>query len=238
MLLKVRLRRRRRLDEGVELSIADQLPKKFVSFPPKDGDMRLWSTQQPAALTARRLIECNQPCTNRKCHEAQIKKNTQRCGQTHAYLAIKASISARNAANSCSDLLRTKVPWHSLDFRVSASFKSQWNLESRNTSPRGKLKQFLLTRESLRPPLNTSFRYISVRFFFLGGGGWKRWGWNQFHTNWRCLDDKESPSKNITRQSLLLHTLAKFTENELRRTKRYRVCRWALASPIVSGGLF
>ena len=36
---------------------------------------------------------------------AQTKKSTQRCGQTHAYLAIKASISARNAADSCSDLL-------------------------------------------------------------------------------------------------------------------------------------
>ena len=36
---------------------------------------------------------------------AQLKNSTQRCGQTHAYLANKASISARNAANSCRDLL-------------------------------------------------------------------------------------------------------------------------------------
>ena len=36
---------------------------------------------------------------------AQTKKSTQRCGQTHAYLAIKASTSAQNAANSCSELL-------------------------------------------------------------------------------------------------------------------------------------
>ena len=35
----------------------------------------------------------------------QTKKSTQRCGQTHAYLAIKASISACNTANLCSDLL-------------------------------------------------------------------------------------------------------------------------------------
>ena len=38
-------------------------------------------------------------------HIAQTKKNTHRCGQTLAYLAIKASISARNAANSWRDLL-------------------------------------------------------------------------------------------------------------------------------------
>ena len=35
----------------------------------------------------------------------QTKKSTQLCVHTHAYLAIKASISARNAANSCIDLL-------------------------------------------------------------------------------------------------------------------------------------
>ena len=36
---------------------------------------------------------------------AQTKKSTQRCGHTHVYLAIKASISAHNAANLCSHLL-------------------------------------------------------------------------------------------------------------------------------------
>ena len=36
---------------------------------------------------------------------AQRNKSTQRCGETHAYLTIKVSICARNAANSCSDLL-------------------------------------------------------------------------------------------------------------------------------------
>ena len=36
---------------------------------------------------------------------AQTKESTQLCGHTHAYRAIKASISARNAANLCSDLL-------------------------------------------------------------------------------------------------------------------------------------
>ena len=36
---------------------------------------------------------------------AQTKKSTQFCGHTHPYLAIKASISARNAEKLCSDLL-------------------------------------------------------------------------------------------------------------------------------------
>ena len=62
--------RRRRLDKGVELSIADLLPKKFVSSPPKDEVARLRSTQQPAAPTAKRLFECNRPRTDRKCHVA------------------------------------------------------------------------------------------------------------------------------------------------------------------------
>ena len=36
---------------------------------------------------------------------AQTKKSTRLCVHTLAYLAIKASISARNAAKLCSDLL-------------------------------------------------------------------------------------------------------------------------------------
>ena len=70
MLLKVRQRRRRRLDKGVELSIADLLPKNFVSFPLKDEVVSLRSTQQPATLTAKRLLECNRTYTDRKCHVA------------------------------------------------------------------------------------------------------------------------------------------------------------------------
>ena len=42
----------------VELSIANLLPKKFVSFPPKDEIVTLRGTQQPVVLTAKRLIEC------------------------------------------------------------------------------------------------------------------------------------------------------------------------------------
>ena len=41
-----------------------------------------------------------------KCHVAlKQRKALNFCGHTHAYLAIKASISARNAAKFCSDLL-------------------------------------------------------------------------------------------------------------------------------------
>ena len=54
--LEGKIRRRRPLDKGVELSIANLLPKKFVSFPPKDEVVRLRGTQQPVALTAKRLI--------------------------------------------------------------------------------------------------------------------------------------------------------------------------------------
>ena len=56
------------MDKGVELSIANLLPEKFVSFPPKDEVVRLRGTQQPVVVTVKRLFECNQPCTDRKCH--------------------------------------------------------------------------------------------------------------------------------------------------------------------------
>ena len=59
--------RRRPLDKGVELSIANLLPKKFVSFPPKDEVVRLRGAQQPVVLTSKRLIECTRPSTDRKC---------------------------------------------------------------------------------------------------------------------------------------------------------------------------
>ena len=36
--------------------------------------MRLRGTQQPVLATAKRLIECNQPCTDRKCHVALKQK--------------------------------------------------------------------------------------------------------------------------------------------------------------------
>ena len=58
------------VDKGVELTIAGLLPKEFVSFLPKDEVVRLRCTQQPAALTTKRLIECTRPCTDRKCHVA------------------------------------------------------------------------------------------------------------------------------------------------------------------------
>ena len=44
--------------------------EKVCFFPPKDEVVRLRGTQQPIVVTAKRLIECNQPCTDRKCHVA------------------------------------------------------------------------------------------------------------------------------------------------------------------------
>ena len=41
-----------------------------LSFPPKDEVVRLRGTQQPVVVTVERLFECNQPCTDRKCHVA------------------------------------------------------------------------------------------------------------------------------------------------------------------------
>ena len=71
--------------------------------------VRLRGMQQPVALTAKRLIERTRiPVPTGSVEvscSAQTKKSTQLCGHTHANLAIKASISARNAANLCSDLL-------------------------------------------------------------------------------------------------------------------------------------
>ena len=63
---------------------------------------------------------------------AQTKKSTQLCVHTLAYLAIKASISARNAASYAAICLIStrKVPRHGLDFRVTASLKSQCNLNT------------------------------------------------------------------------------------------------------------
>ena len=60
---------------------------------------------------------------------AQTRKSTQLCVHTHAYLAIKASISARNAANSCSDLLDSSRESASARswFLRSASLKSSWD---------------------------------------------------------------------------------------------------------------
>ena len=45
--------------------------EKVCFFSPEGRSVvRLRGTQQPVVVTAKRLIECSQPCTNRKCHEA------------------------------------------------------------------------------------------------------------------------------------------------------------------------
>ena len=75
--LKGKIKEEKTFRQGIELSISDLLPKKFVSFPPKDEVVRLRSTQQLAALTAKRLFDCNQPCTDRKCHVV-LKQRRQR----------------------------------------------------------------------------------------------------------------------------------------------------------------
>ena len=54
-----------------------------------------------------------------------------------------------------------------------------------------------------------------------GGGGLEALRMKSIPYKLALFGWQGEPSKNITRQSLLLHTLAKFTENELRRTKRY-----------------
>ena len=64
-----------------------------------------------------------------KCHVAlKQRKALNFCGHTHAYLAIKASISLRAMQQSYAAicLISTrKVPRHGLDFRVTAGLKSQ-----------------------------------------------------------------------------------------------------------------
>ena len=132
MLLRVRWRRRKRSDKGVELSIADLLPKKFVSFPPKNEVVRLRSTQQPAALTVKRLFECNRPCTDWKCHVAHKQRKLLN-------VAVTPRVSSNQGVELCAEcskfmqrsawLARTKVHRYGLDFRVSASLKLQWQVD-------------------------------------------------------------------------------------------------------------
>ena len=123
MLLKVRTRRRRRFDKGVELSIAGLLRKKFVSFPPKDEVVRMRSTLQPSALTARRLLECNQPCTDRKFHVAlkQRKALNVVVKPTRSYQSRRRSLHAMQQINAAICLI---------SMRESASARS-WFLHQR-----------------------------------------------------------------------------------------------------------
>ena len=47
-----------------------KLPQQNSRVPLKDKVVRLRSRQQPSALTVRRLLECNQPCTDRNFNVA------------------------------------------------------------------------------------------------------------------------------------------------------------------------
>ena len=69
-------------------------------------------------------------CRPEVSRSAQTKKSTQLCVHTLAYLAINASISARNMQSYAAiSLISTrKVPRHGPDFRVTASLKSQCTL--------------------------------------------------------------------------------------------------------------
>ena len=108
MLLKVRWRRRRRFDKGVEIPIADLLPKTFVSFSPEGRSSEIGKYAAAVRTDCEKLKIARVQSTMYRPEgslSAETKKSTQLCVHTHAYLAIKASISARNAANSCCDLL-------------------------------------------------------------------------------------------------------------------------------------
>ena len=91
MLLKVRWRRRRRFDKAVEMSIADLLPKTFLSFP--EGRSSEISKYAADVRTDCEKIARVQSTMYRPevSHSAQTKKSTQLCVHTHACLAIKAS---------------------------------------------------------------------------------------------------------------------------------------------------
>ena len=90
--------------------------------------MRLQSTQQTSALTARRLLECNQPCTDRKCHVALKQRKALNFAFTpsHIQQSRRQSLCAMHQSYAVICLISTrKVPRHGLDFRVTASLKSQ-----------------------------------------------------------------------------------------------------------------
>ena len=56
--------------------------------------MRLRTTQQPAALTAKRLFEGNRPCTDRKCHVA-LKQRKDSMSRSHPPVSSNQGINLR-----------------------------------------------------------------------------------------------------------------------------------------------
>ena len=106
MLLKVRWRRRRRFHKGVELSIADLLPKTFLSFPEgRSSEIAKYAAdvRTDCEKIARVQSTMYRPEVSRS---AQTKKSTQLCVHTlaithdnHWYRVIKALIeSTRSSA--------------------------------------------------------------------------------------------------------------------------------------------
>ena len=68
---------------------------------------RLRSTQQPAALTARRLLECNQPCTERRCHVALKERKALNVGvkPTLIYQSRRRSLLAMQPIHAAISLI-------------------------------------------------------------------------------------------------------------------------------------
>ena len=57
--------------------------------------------QQPSALTARKLLECNQPCTDRKCHVALKQRK-----------ALNVAVKPTRIEQSIRQSLRTLQQFH------------------------------------------------------------------------------------------------------------------------------
>ena len=90
--------------------------------------MRLRGTQQPVVVTAKRLIECNQPCTDQKCHVALKQRKALNIAFTPSRIwqSRHQSLRAMQQSYAAICLLSTrKVPRHGLDSRVTAGLKSQ-----------------------------------------------------------------------------------------------------------------
>ena len=100
--------------------------------------MRLRGTQQPVVVTAKRLIECNQPCTDRKCHVALKERKALNFAFTPSRIlqSRRQSLRAMQQSYAAICLISTrKVPRHGLDFRVTASLKSQCHCLSAQFAP-------------------------------------------------------------------------------------------------------
>ena len=92
--------------------------------------MRLRGTQQPVVVTAKRLLECNQPCNDRKCHVALKQRKALNFAFTPSRIeqSRRQSLRAMQQSYAAICLISTrKARLQRLDFRVTASLKSQWS---------------------------------------------------------------------------------------------------------------